>query len=198
MYKKICLVGVLSISLIFVLPLVSLAGSKHGPVPTPKAGVEMPRFLRVKVYFGKGTAGDSVVEAFLRGIRKMYPKINLRLIPGGSKAAIDRILANEADFGIGLGNFSYASWLGKKPFKKANTTDERFVYQIPAGIRMTWVVLASSDILKFYREPIASKPALAISPDNFKTSPPVVPVTLSRETVEGMMELRNYLKGMFP
>lgn len=146
MYKRVCLIGVLFLSLVFALPLISAAGSKYGPVPTPKAGVEMPKFMRVKVYFGKGTAGDSVVEAFMRGIRTMYPKINLRLIPGGSKAAVDRILANEADFGIGLGNFSYASWLGKKPFKKANTTAERFVYQIPCGLRITWVVRAGSDI----------------------------------------------------
>ena len=59
-------------------------------------------------------------------------------------------------------------------------------------------VLAGSDILKFYREPLASKPALTISPNNFNTSPPVVPFTLSRETGEGMMELRNYLKSMLP
>jgi len=59
-------------------------------------------------------------------------------------------------------------------------------------------VLAGSDILKFYREPSASKPASTISPGKFNTSPPVVPFTLSRETVEGMMELRNYLKSMLP
>ena len=78
----------------------------------------MPKFLRVKVYFGKGTAGDSVAEALLRGIRKTYPKINIRTIPGGSKAAVERVLANEADLGVGLPSFSYASWLGLKPFKK--------------------------------------------------------------------------------
>ena len=59
-------------------------------------------------------------------------------------------------------------------------------------------VLVDSDIVKFYREPLASKPALTISHINFNTSPPVLPVTLPRETVEGMMELRNYLKSMLP
>jgi len=137
--------GILSLLLVMFFPLSMLAES-YGPVPAMKAGVEMPKGLRVKVYFGKGTAGDSVAEANMRGIRNTYPKINLRLIPGGSKAAVDRILANEVDVGIGMGNFSYASWLGKKPFRKANTADERFLFQIPAGLRITWVVLADSNI----------------------------------------------------
>lgn len=146
MAKRVCLIGILLSFLVFVLPSFSAAKFQYGPVPTPKTGVKMPRFLRVKVYYGKGTAGDSVAEAFLRGIRRVYPKINLRLIPGGSKAAVDRILANEVDFGVGLASFSYANWLGIKPFKKANTTDERFVFQIPCGLKITWVVLENSHI----------------------------------------------------
>lgn len=114
--------------------------------PAPKDGVAMPKFLRAKVYFGKGTAGDGVAEALLRGIRQTYPGINIRTIPGGSKAAVERVLANEADMGVGLATFSYKSWLGKPPFKKANTTGDRFLWQIPVGLKMTWVVLADSKI----------------------------------------------------
>lgn len=142
MVKKLAIL--LTAALILAQPLAALA--TDAPPPAPKEGVEMPKFLRAKVYFGKGTAGDSVAEALLRGIRQTYPKINIRTIPGGSKAAVERILANEADMGVGLATFSYKSWLGKPPFKKANTEGDRFLFQIPVGLKMTWVVKADSDI----------------------------------------------------
>ncbi len=142
MSKKLCLA--LAALFILAVPLAALA--TDAPPPPPKEGAEMPKFLRAKVYFGKGTAGDSVAEALLRGIRKTYPKINIRTIPGGSKAAVERVLANEADLGVGLATFSYKSWLGKPPFKKADTEGDRFLWQIPVGLKMTWVVKADSDI----------------------------------------------------
>ena len=98
MIKKTWAIAFVALLALTLSPVADSWG-KEGPAPAPKAGVKMPKFLRVKVYFGKGTAGDSVAEALLRGIRKTYPKINVRTIPGGSKAAVERVLANEAGFG---------------------------------------------------------------------------------------------------
>ena len=146
MHKKSGLLTVfISLCLILGPGLGAMAQTK-APPPKPKPGVEMPKFLRAKVYFGKGTAGDSVAESLLRGIRETYPKINIRTIPGGSKAAVERILAGEADLGVGLATFSYKSWLGEKPFTKPETQKDAWLWQMPVGLKMTWVVMADSDI----------------------------------------------------
>ncbi len=130
-------------ALMIFLPPAVLAESK---VPQPLPGVKIPEFLTTQGGVGAGAPLDITLETFLKGIRKAYPKTNIRTIPGGSKDAIDRIVSGAVQVAATVPKFPHDAWLGKGQYKKANTKDFRLLYNMNVGFLANWVVDAKSNI----------------------------------------------------
>lgn len=121
---------------------------KGEPAPLPKEGVEMPRFLVFKGGFGTGLQLDLDTEATLKGIREIYPDINIRIMPGGSKEGVDRVAAEECDMGVAGPDYPYWYWVGdmRGGYTEPNPEKVYCIFNIPSGMKLTWVVNEKSDI----------------------------------------------------
>lgn len=122
--------------------------SKGEPAPDPKEGVEMPRFIVFKGGFGTGLQLDLDTEAVTRGIRKVYPDINIRIMPGGSKAGTERVASGECDMGVAGPDYPYWFTVGdSRGGYKEPTPDKLYcLFNLPSGMKLTWVVDGDSDI----------------------------------------------------
>lgn len=121
---------------------------KGEPAPPPKEGVQMPEFMVFKGGFGTGLQLDLDTEAVTRGIREVYPKINIRIMPGGSKEGTDRVASGECDMGVAGPDYPFWFWTGdsRGGYKEPNPEKLYCLFNLPSGMKLTWVVNAKSDI----------------------------------------------------
>ena len=93
-----------------------------------------------------GSGYDIVTRPAIFNLAKVYPKMCVQHLPGGTKAGFDRIEAGEVEIAtvyIGDGPFA---WWGMKDYKK-EYRHMRALYQYPPVSTTFMVVLKDSDIM---------------------------------------------------
>ncbi len=140
MLKRGCNISIMVFILAICFPFAGFAG---GPKPLP--GVKMPDTIVWKGMSSPGSGYDIMTRPALNNIAKMFPKIAIQHLPGGTKAGFDRVEAGEADIAtVYIGDAPFA-WFGKGDYKKPYRHIRTF-YQYPPVSTTFIVVRKDSDI----------------------------------------------------
>lgn len=107
----------------------------------------MPNFITLKGGTTPNSPYDLVARAILHNVESAFPKVRVRIIPGGTKDGVTRVQANQADLGTTITTEAYMGFygLGKQYPEPAKNIRTMLTWPLN-GLGCTFIVLKDSPI----------------------------------------------------